>query len=451
MSRTLTSALIALLLTTSPAFAQMGGGARATSLGGGYMGLARGYEALDWNTGNLALLDAPTWSVGLIQTTVSAAVVGLDFSDFTLLFEDDITTSEQAAFLGAVDPAGLDMAARGAVQGVGFSAGRFAASASVVGLANIDASRELLELYLDTRRLGDIDPAKLTRYRVGETGFRDGAFYHIQAGFAAALDEASDVEFPLSLGITGRLVRGIDLQRARFFEPIIDLDNLDLVLPIASIRSSGAKGWGVDLGLAAQPVPSLVLGVAVRNMWRGLEWDDELEFRYIELSGRELGETHPDELADRLEPRPLDPDNPPLEAAVILAETGGDFFRDAMLPKVWSAGASWTGSLLSAGLTYSQLADDGELSAGWPRYLGGGLELDLWALELRAGAATSFDASWLLSAGFGLHLGPVRLDLAGARLDGGESRATRPEDFRFPERFGAGDGWTASLGLGLMP
>lgn len=440
-------AVLISLLFAAPAAAQLGPSPAAAGTAGAYQQLARGHEALEWNPANLALRDGPGWSAALLQPSAAGTVLGPDWGDFLLLREDEITLAEQQDFLSEVDAGGLNFSGNARLRGLAVSYGSFAVGVSATVLANANASRELLELYLDTRRLGGIDPAKILRYRVGDTSARDAVFYTVEGAYGRRLSEDLGLPFPVSVGIGARILRGSDLQRARMFEPSIDLANESLSVAIGGLQSTGGTGFGVDAGVTAQPVPGLSVGLALRNVLRGMSWDDDLRVRFAEYDDRELSRTDPEDLLERLESRPLDPELLPEEALDVLR---AGFMDDAHPPTEIGLGAAYRTGGTGIGATFRSTVGAGDLHADWPLYLAGGVEQALSFLRLRGGLATSFDAV-LYSAGFGLALGPVRLDIAGARAHGsGEGvagSAVGANRHRFAERLNAGSGWAVSVGL----
>lgn len=447
-SRFAAAALLA-ALSAAPAAAQISPSPRGTAMGGAYVGLARGYEALDWNPANLALDTSPGWSLGLFQPALAGTVLGPEWGDFTLLIEDEITAQDQQEFLANVDANGLNFAGSAEVQGVALSIGPVAVGFTMVGLANANLSRELLDLYLDTRVLGDIDQDKISEYRVGDTSFRDAGYYTVSAGYGHAVSDMLGLSFPMSLGVTARLVSGRDLQRARMFEPRVDIDAQTFTIPLAAIQSKGGTGYGVDLGLAAQPRPGITVGLAVENAFQRMNWDEDLQYRYTELSAEDLGELSADEIVDQLEARPLDPSSAPLEAYIL----GEDFFKETWAPRVLRVGGSWENTHgTTAGVTFATTQGKGELHAGWPSYVGVGLEQKLLFLSLRGGFATGGGAN-LLTAGVGLDLGVAELAVSGLRAGGNEEGAapglTDFTAYRYQNRLQAGSGYGLSLGISI--
>lgn len=102
-----------------------------------------------------------------------------------------------------------------------------------------------------------------------------------------------------------------------------------------SIRSTGGSGYGVDLGVAARPLPFPTAGLTVENVVQRMTWSEDLEIRGDVFAGSEFADLGAGDIYDRLESRPFDPDSAPLEAYAL----AGDLLEQAYFPRVVRAGA----------------------------------------------------------------------------------------------------------------
>lgn len=434
---------LATAATARPAVAQFGPGPRALGTGGAFVGLARGFEAVYWNPANLALPDAPSSSFGLVHPAAAAAVLGPDIREFGILAESAPTATSQAAFLAAVPATGLKLRTDVTIPWVSFSAGAFGVGVASTALAEADASRDLLELYLDARDDGLLDGARLGSYRVGDTGYRDAAFTEVVAAYGMPLQIDGT---PVTFGIGARAVVGHRLDRGRLFEPVVEMDHL--VLSGIALRSGGGRGFGFDVGVSARPAQGLTVGVAVQNVFHRMRWDEDLQVLGGDVTTTELDEDGLETLLDRFEARPFDPTAAPLEAY----EVARGFLTEAYQPRVLRAGAGYQRGGSSAGLTVSSTVGGGDLHAGWPRYIAVGVEQRLYLLELRAGYANSLSGASALTVGSGLRMGSVQLMASAARILGsGEPSATAEvtEGWRYADRLATGSGYALTLGLSV--
>ncbi len=438
--------LVALALAPRPAEAQFGPGPRALGTAGAYTALARGHEAVYWNPANLALPDGPSFSLGLPNPAAVAAVLGPDFGSFEILTEESPTEAAQAAFLAEIPAAGVELRGDVTVPWLSFSAGRLGFGVSTTGLGRVEASRELLELYLDARDDGELNGRSIGSYRVGATGYRDAAFTEATVAYGISLDDAA---IPVTVGIGARAFFGHRLERGRLFEPTVREDHL--ILSGVAISSGGGRGFGLDVGATARPAPGVTVGAAVQNLFQRVSWDDELELRGGDFTSRELDEEGIDGILDRFEARPFDPAAAPLEAF----EVARGLLREAYLPRVVRLGAGYQRGGSSVGATFSSTVGGGDLHAGWPRYLAIGAEQRLSILTLRTGYANSLDGASALTVGAGLRLGAVHLMASAGRLTGSdESAAVGTADtldgLRYSDRLAAGSGYGATIGISVV-
>lgn len=455
MNRSLKLLVPALLLTAAaPLQAQFGPSLRGAGMAGAYAGLARGYEAAAWNPALLGMKGQPRWSFALPALDISATMLGPNVFDmFDVMRKgDDLTDADRQKLLDAIPGSGLELRANGRGNWAGLSFGPVALGIASTGLVSGNIGRELIDLMLYVRQYGDIDPTRLTDYRVGNTIARAAAYTTISAAYGHAID-LPIVPFPLSVGIGGRYIIGHELQRGRIFEPTVDLDRQDIDISVLAVRSKGGSGYTMDLGLAAQPLPWLTISLAVDNLGQKMTWDEEIELRGQEFSGKEFSDMGISDLMDRFEPRPFDPTGAQLGAY----ELARDLFIQSYFPRTVRAGVGiqsrTTGTVLGA--TYSSIQGKGDLHSGWPKYASVGIEQKLPLLSfitLRGGYATSMDGASALTGGFGLGLGPLNLTTALIKTDGHGEGASGPDvnHFRFAERLAAGTGFGFFFGLDLI-
>jgi len=426
---------------------------RAAGVSGAFSALARGSEATDWNPANLALPDNPTMSVALARLNLVGTIFGPDARDVVDILNkgSDLTDADRATFLATVPESGLEVRADGQVPWAALSIGPFAISVTTVGHVAASVGKSLIDMALYARQYGELDDDRLDEYRVGNTAFRDVVYTKFAASYAIELNPWLPVlPFPTTLGVTGRYVRGHDLQRGRLFEPRVDIIASDIYITALAIQSPGGSGYGLDLGVAARPLPSLTVGLAVENVLQKMEWDadpEDLVLRGDEFAGSEFSDLSAMDIYDRLQPRPFDPSTAPPEAFGLLE----DLLTQAHFPRILRIGAGLDLGLTRVGATYKTTQGKGELTTGWPNYLAVGVEQTLpflTSLTLRAGLANSLDGASALSAGTTLGLGPLGLSVALTKLTGNDDSGDDSFDSqRFAERIAAGSGYAFSVGL----
>jgi hypothetical protein len=438
---------------TTPAAAQFATSARAAGMAGAYEALATGGEAIRWNPANLGFADQrPSWSLALPNVNVAGTVLGPGVFDVRDILDlgSNLTDQDRQAFLDAVPSGGMGVSGGATVPWFSLSVGPFAVGASTTLLAGGSVGKDLIDLMLYARQYGGLDVDRLGAYRVGNTMVRDAAFSTVSLSYGHTVNSLIALPFPVSVGVTARYVRAHDLQEGRIFEPRVDLAALDIFLPALAVRSPGGSGFDVDVGVAAQPLPSVTVGVTVANVLQRMSWDQNLTLRGDVFSGSEMAVLGVQDIYDRLQSRPFDPATAPVEAF----ELANEMYREAYFPTVMRMGAALRHGGTALGATYSTTMGEGELATGWPHYIALGLEQKLPVLSfivLRGGVASSLDGATELSGGATLQFGPVGLSAAISKLNG-NGQDVIPGDFattRFAQRTAAGNGVGLNVGLDL--
>lgn len=398
--------------------AQLPATPRALGMGGAYLTVARGVEALSNNPANLALPGAPPWSFSLPQLAASGTLVGARFGEVPTLFGDD-AGPRRDEILDALPTWGAEArydvrAPLGALQ-----IGPFAVGVSYASMGSHSVGRDIVELlvkgYEESR----------TDYSVGNTSGSRATYYDLAASYGRELRG-------VSLGVTGHYFRGGSLVRSQMFEPRIDVEARDVSVDYLSVLSRGGSGYALDLGAAYQPSERVTLGVTLKNLAGRMTWSEDLSYRDFRVSREELGDLDLASLHDRYvaSETTLDPTSVPLHAY----ETAQGLYDDAFFPTVARLGADWRPTTATTiGTIYESHLGSGYLAGRWDSTLGVGLQQKLGFAALRAGYASNLGGGAMVTGG--LSLGP--LDMGVARLS--ESGEDGVE----------GDGWAVTVGISV--
>jgi hypothetical protein len=412
MRRVLLTALITTIVT-APAAAQVPMAARALGMGGAWIGMARGHEALFVNPANLGLPDAPPWSVSVLQVSAGGAVSGLPLDDLVDLVQfDDLSDADRDRLFGDVPATGLAADFDVRAPFASFHVGSLAMGVAFVGVGDHSISRDLVELFLYGYEEGRTD------YSLDGTVGRRATFWDFAVGYGSSVG-------PLSWGVTGHYLRGGTLVRSWADGPRIDLIGRGLEVEYSGLRATGGSGLALDVGAAYQPIPTVTLSGSVINAYGRMDWSDDLTIRELVLTDEDFGDGSPRDILNRYEAaeRPVEPNDPAVPAHIAAA------LRDeAYLPTTGTIGVAWraaTATRLSA--SYSDALTDGRLGGAWTRMAGAGVEQRIPWIAIRAGVASNFEGGSLLTGG--LSLGPV--DIGAARLSDADDRS----------------GWLAMFGL----
>ncbi len=377
----------------TPAAAQFLVTPRTLGTGGAYIGMARGQDALFTNPANLALSENPSWSVSLLQVGLGGSILGVSFSDFTQLAEDDLDDEDWSReFLERVPASGLRLNGEVRVPLIAGQFGPFAAglSAGVVGQQTL--GRDLVDLILLGYEEGRRD------YTVGNT--TGWSADHLD--FAVAYGRRVG---PLAVGVTGHYLHGGTLSRSRLLDPRYDENGEPIQIDYLEVLARGGRGLSLDVGAAMEPLPRLTVSAALSNLIGGMWWSNETLIRSLSLTEEEIDE----DMFERFDgsTRPFVAENEPAEAAE-LATT----LRDgARLPPTFRLGAAyspWTGG--TVGVALQRRLMSGRMAGDWDPTLSLGVQQRLWIVSLRAGYGLLADGGNLLSGG--LSLGPLDLGMA---------------------------------------
>jgi hypothetical protein len=413
-------------LAAAPAAAQLPLTPRALGMGNAYVAVARGQEVLFQNPANLALPGNPHWSFAVPQIGVGLAVSGIEVGDLNDLIEyGDLEQAERDALLDEIPDQGTELRGDLRIPLLAAQIRRvaFGVSYGIIGRHSVD--RDLVDLLLNGV---EPDPTRydLAGIRDNTQGYR-ATYYDFAAGYAHRVG-------PVSLGVTGHYYLGSDIVRSGVTRVDVDLGGPDVDVRYSGVRRDGGSGFGVDLGAAFQPMPSLTLSAAVGNVVNTFEWDDQLRLRRLDLDESDYESGDLDALNGEYVRSEVDYESAaPTAAEAALAE---DLDTDAGLPTTLRAGVAWEPIAgTQVGASYHGNLEESRISGLWDRSLGVGVQHRLVFLPIvsvRAGLASNLDEGSQLSAG--LSLGPVHVSISRVN-DGGFGGADRT-------------GWIAMFGLG---
>ena len=450
MRRAALSAALWLLVPVG-ALAQFSPGARSVGMAGAGMVFSSGVDAIEWNPANLAIEGG--WNISIGEVGMSALVSGASMDDLQSMFEFEIpvlgssTTVTPAQTVAALPASGLLFASvtEGFLTGkrisssdgalpsigdpfptVGIAFGSFGIRVRSRVMGEMRLSKELVDLIVN-----DFDASRLTEYQVGNTGFRTLAFSEITGAYGATLGDR------MAIGVGVRYVKGHKLTEGRFFEPVFDLVNEIAEFNSVAIEAPGGSGYGVDVGLALDLVAGFRVSASATNVIQKMTWDDALISHEATLVACETDpaapatnpqqclnnpslsdsfeDQEPEDLIDLYQAQPLDPNS----MSLYVAETVQDLFPGAFFPTVFRAGLGWRAGGTAVELVGTSVSPQGRQHSQWDERISLGLEQRLLFLTLRAGGAKGTDGLQALSAGLGLGLGPVHLDVSGGLMSGG--------------------------------
>jgi hypothetical protein len=416
--RSLAAALAAALLAL-PAAAQVPVTPRALGMGGAYLGVARGQEALWENPANLGLPGNPSWSFAFPQLVVGETVTGLTFSDLNDLGDfDNLSDSEKASLLAKVPAQGtgadvdlrLPVAAlsmRGVAVGVSYN-------------ARVDHgfAKDLVDLFLN-----GYDPALdgARQYSFTNTAGHGVSYIDLAVGHGRRVG-------PLSVGVTGhyyigRTAASLKLDptarycTVRYPAPCVTPTATvpqDVEVQYYGVQSSGGHGYGLDVGAAFQPIPNLTLGAVVQNLVGDMSWDEDLTYKLVTFSRNDYEGADLDSIRTRFDKSETAYTSSAPQKVQDLANNLFDGTDIGRVIRVGAAYAAPTGTTVAA--DFRSRGDEGARTQGmWKQSFSLGVQQKLPIVTLSAGLAKDDADGSLLSAG--VALGPLKLGIG--RLNNG--------------------------------
>ncbi len=247
----------------SVASAQFTPSAAANGMGGAYLPLAKGADALWINPANLALENSPTWSLQLGGGGLSAAMLGLDLKqmyDFVRNQANSATAKQE--ILNNIPAQGTELRGRIQMPVATLQMGRIALGVAVGGTYDYYMGRDFVDLALN-----GYDNTR-TNYQIGNTNGRQAWYLDFAAAYARKLG-------PLAVGVTGHYIMPRGLDNTRIFEPQYDLVNRTISVTGYSAGVSGGSGFSLDVGATTDLGPLTVSGT-VENIAGNVKWGENL-------------------------------------------------------------------------------------------------------------------------------------------------------------------------------
>lgn len=406
--------------------------ARALGLGGAYTALARGYEAVFWNPAMLAATGGKSLTFGLPQLRVEVGSNTYTWRDFRDYANNTLDDADKQYLLDRIslDDSALTIRTIVGIAPLSLSMGRFAVTIGSAGDMDLSVGRDAMELlfYGNARRSG---PGEFFT-AAGSRG----------AGWAATT-VAGSFALPfrlsagrLSVGATYKMVIGNFIGRgeetasrfqvnpdfaARVAGHAIYSDYNPDSLPASADDVVGGtgkvgSGYGVDIGATMQFAGrNITLSAVVVNAFGSMTWDeDRLVYERTDaLLEQDASGAVVDTRTTTLRLTPSQIASDPTAATL----------RDALLAHAKFARVARVGLALRRGAASFAADAQVRLSEGLDRRplqaVSAGVEYRLLGiLPFRAGVGWDFGESLLLSAGTGIQLLGLNVDVSAASISG---------------------------------
>jgi hypothetical protein len=386
-----------LALGATQADAQVAMTPRALGMGGAYDGVARGQEAIFVNPALLGLTGTPFWSAAFPQVSFGGTMVGTQFGDLQPMLKYRKATPEQRDEVLARIPAD-GMQANYDLRSplAAFQTGNFGVGLSYSSVGQHSVGRDVMELLFDGYEQGRTD------YSVGETRGSRAGFWDLAAAYGRSIG-------PVSLGATGHYYRGGTLVRSMLNEPTYDIIAQDIEVSYRTVMARGGNGYGLDVGAAIQPIPSITLSGSVSNVVSKMTWSDDLRMRSLTMNRHDMENVSAIDLLNRYESSEssVDPDGGSLSAFAV----SQGLYENTDMPSTMRLAAAWKSGLgTDIGVSYREELTESRLGEIWSRSVGAGVQQKVLFTTLRAGYSTDLEGGMMATGGIGL--GPLQLGFA---------------------------------------
>jgi hypothetical protein len=368
--------------------------ARAVAMAGAQTSLAKGYYSPAFNPANLGLKANQMNGFQLIGAGVSVKNNSFTLDEYNTYTGARLSEADKQELLSKIPAEGLKFSADAEASALGFGFGKFAVSLSALGAAEVNLSREAIELLLNGNTFGDT----LDFSDVYGEGYGLGS---INFSYGHCLYKFTDRQ--LSVGATFKYIRGIG------YEEVIEANGKAVTLSsgfegsgsLVSRTSSGGSGVALDLGAALQINSNYTVGATFFNFLSAIKWSKETEEHRYTFAFDTVT------LANM--------SNDLLFVSTDTTVPIGSFTTH--LPSIIRVGlAKTSGSLLWA-LDWEQGFKKAAGSSATPRISAGGEYRVLRFLPLRAGFGVGGKQGTTYAGGFGLSFALFHLDLAVANYN----------------------------------
>jgi hypothetical protein len=240
--------------------------ARSAAMGGAFTGLAKGVDAAKYNPANLGLDGYRQYSLELASLGVSLTNNAFTLSDYNKYTGAVLSTADKQDILDQIPNEGLSINADIKASALSLALGSFVLSVNGVGAAEINLSREIVDLILNGNTFADT---------IDITGSYSNGLSYAGASLSYGLPLYSAGTRQLAVGFTASYLRGIAI------EEVVSLQGLAATYETgfqgqgeAIIRTaSGGSGYGFDLGAAFKLNNSYTAGVRFENVLSKITWN----------------------------------------------------------------------------------------------------------------------------------------------------------------------------------
>jgi len=362
--------------------------ARSVAMGEAFTSLATGIDAARYNPANLGLSGYRQTGIELVGAGANIANNSFTLGDYNRYTGAILTDTDKLNILHKIPDEGLNLAAEVEASALSLSSGSFVFTASGVGLADVNLSKDIIDLILNGNSFADT---------VSITGSHSEAVGYVSVGLSYGRAIYTAGTRQLAVGATFSYLRGLGVER------IIELEGMAATYEtgfagdghLIAQTATGGSGYAFNIGVALRLNDDYTIGARIKNFLSVLSWNKNTEEHGYIFSFDTMTV-----------------DN--MEDDYVVSD---DYSKDipgfsTNLPSVMNVGmANTSGSLLWA-VDWEQGFRRAAGSSSKPRLSAG---LEWWPIALaplRAGFSTGGNKATALSLGSGINLTPFYLDFA---------------------------------------
>ena len=401
-----------LLLSVSPIFAWGQSHPRAMGMAGAYTALGNGFEATAYNPANLGLSNNRSFSLDLVGFGLSLKNNSFSLADYNKYTGQFLDNDDKQDILNRIPSEGLKLNLLTEANAMSFSVNRVALSFRTLGASKLNLDKDPFELFLYGNAVKsevNLSDTKGEAYAIGDAAL----------SYGHPLKKWDRGEF--AIGATAHFFYGAAYQKIIRAEGGVyttdDGFEGDGTMLIKSCL--GGQGYGLDLGAAMIFEQNWVFSASWQNVYSNINWNGD-----------------PEEILYTFEmTEPINFDNMSDDDSDSLVESNDTTYDveafSTKLPSVLKLGLARTYKNMVWSVDWEQGLDYSASQGVTPR-ISAGLEYSpLSFIPLRVGTSFGGDLGNRFSTGFGLYMGPYKIDFAVANNGSFDPNSTKGLDFGF--------------------
>lgn len=258
-----------ILLSGHPVHAETSSlSARATGMGLGYVTLARGVEAPNWNPANLGLSDNPKYSVQLIALGLDVGNNSFDLQDYNRYSGAVLNRFDIQKLLFKIPETGFEIGSSANLNLLGLSYNRFAFNSSIKMNVAGRIAKDYMDLIFNGNRfmrLYDLQNSQVLHHTLLVNQF--------SAGIPIQIKQLAQ----FAIGFSMKHLYGLRFEAYDHHEGLLltTVHGINAAGQILYKRSGGGHGWGLDIGGIAILHSGLSIGISVSNIFGYVNWTDK--------------------------------------------------------------------------------------------------------------------------------------------------------------------------------